>query len=367
MPSPKPKSSIEKLVTYSTEKPIPLEGGSIRLSVNEGALGPSPMAREALARMGAEIHRYPHQVDRGLVEAIAEVEGLDPDRILPTNGSDELIGLLALAFLEPGDEAIHTQYGFTVFPQSIRVAGGVPVVAQDDDLTVSVDSILSCVTPKTRMVFVANPNNPTGTMVGRAEIERLVAGVPSDVVVVLDSAYAEFVRVGDEAYTAGADLVEKHENVAMLRTFSKIYGLAALRLGWGYCPPKIIAALSAVRGPFSVNAAAAVAGTAAVRDREFVEANLKHNGEWMPKMQESIRQAGFEPLPSHTNFFLIRFSGPEEADSAREFLRQKGILVRGMGQYNLPDYLRMSLGTAEEMEITANAFKDFASGSKGAS
>ena len=362
MSSPQPKRAVQSLDSYRPEQAVPPAGRTIRLSVNEGALGPSPKAREALDRLGSGLHRYPEQIDRDFVEAVAEVEGLDPGRIMPGNGSDELIGLLARVYLEAGDEAIHTQYGFLVFPQATRIAGGVPVAASDDGLTVSVDSILSRLTEKTRLVFVANPNNPTGTMVGRAEIERLIAGTPGNVLVVLDSAYAEFVRADDAAYTNGADLVEKHENVVMLRTFSKIYGLAALRLGWGYFPPAVFNAMASVRDPFSVNAAAVAAGAAAVRDRDFVAANLEHNDEWMPKMQESIRQAGFEALPSRTNFFLIRFADPDEASAAHEFLRQRGILLRGMAPYDLPDCLRMSIGTAEEMEITAAAFKDFASG-----
>ena len=360
MPSPRPKSAIQSLVSYRPEL-LPSRGGRIvNLSSNEGALGPSPEARGAIGGMGADLHRYPEQVNGGLVEAIAASENLDPARILPSNGSDELIGLLATAYLEPGDEAIHTQYGFLVFPQATRIAGGVPVSADDAELTVSVDSILSRVTSKTRLVFLANPNNPTGTMVGRAELERLVAEVPGNVVVVIDSAYAEYVPEGSADYTDGADLVERHDNVVMLRTFSKIHGLAALRLGWGYFPGLVRATLAAIRGPYSVNSAAAAAGAAAIKDRGFIDASRRHNAEWMPKMLDSIRQAGFEPLPSQANFFLIRFSGPDEAAKAHEFLWERGILLRAMVPYGLPDCLRMSLGTAEEMEATAATFKDFA-------
>ena len=364
MTSPKPKSAIESLESYRPEIKGPPEGKVIRLSANEGALGPSPKAQEALGRMGPELHRYPEQVSQELVQAIAESENLDPERILPANGSDELIYLLASAYLEDGAEAIHTQYGFLVFPQAIRIAGGVPVVASDEDLTASVDGILSSVTSKTRLVFLANPNNPTGTMLGRAELERLVSEVPENVVIVVDSAYAEFVQAGDRNYTDGADLVEKNGNVVMLRTFSKIHGLASLRLGWGYFPLPIRDVLASIRAPFSVNAAAATAGAAAIRDRDFLEASRKHVAEWMPRMQESIRQAGFEALPGEANFFLIRFSGPEEAEAAHGFLGQQGILVRSMVPYGLPDCVRMSIGTAGEMEKTAAAFKDF-SGKRG--
>ena len=361
MSSPEPKRAIQSLVSYRPEVAALPEGRIIRLSVNEGALGPSPKAQEALASLGAELHRYPQQIDHDLVTAIAEAEGLNPGMILPSNGSDELIGLLATAYLEEGDEAIHTQYGFLVFPQAIRIAGGVPVVADDDGLTVSVDNILASVTEKTRLIFVANPNNPTGTMVPRDDIERLIAQVPGHVIIVLDSAYAEYVDADDADYTNGADLVEHHDNVVMLRTFSKIYGLGALRLGWGYFPPAILAVLASIRGPFSVNSAAATAGAAAMRDRAFIEQNLDHNKVWLPRMQESIRQAGFEALPSCVNFFLIRFSADDEAAAAHDFMRMRGILLRGMKPYGLPDCLRMSLGTEEEMEITAAAFKDFSS------
>ena len=364
MSSPQPKSAIKSLDSYRPEIKGGGEGKVIRLSANESALGPSPMAVEAFGRMGPELHRYPEQINQELVDAIAEAGKLDPAKILPSNGSDELIYLLAMAYLEDGDEAIHTRHGFLVFPQAIRIAGGVPVAADDDGLTASVDGILSSVTPKTRLVFLANPNNPTGTMVERAELERLVAEAPENVIVVLDSAYAEFIDAGNKTYTDGADLVEKRENVVMLRTFSKLYGLAALRLGWGYFPLPIRDVLASIRAPFSVNAAVAAAGAAAVRDREFIEANRKHVAEWMPKMQESIRQAGYEPLPSQANFFLIRFSGPDEAAAAHKFLLDSGILVRSMVPYGLPDCVRMSIGSSEEMDATAAAFKDFA-GTKG--
>lgn len=360
MSTPQPKNAIRSLVSYRPEVAALPSGRIIRLSVNEGALGPSPKAVEAIARLGDNLHRYPQQIDRDLVEAIAEAEQLNPAMILPSNGSDELIGLLATAYLDDGDEAIYTQYGFLVFPQAIRIAGGVPVIAEDEGLTASVSAILEAITPRTRLIFLANPNNPTGTMVARAEVERLIARTPPNVIIVLDSAYAEYIPAEAEDYTNGADLVENHDNVVMLRTFSKIYGLGALRLGWGYFPPAILAVLASIRGPFSVNSAAAVAGTAAIADRAFIEASLEHNRLWLPRLQESIRQAGFDALPSTANFFLIRFAGPAEAEAAKDFLHARGILLRGMTPYGLPDCLRISLGTPEEMEITAAAFKDFA-------
>jgi len=356
-----PKKSIRSLVSYRPEVAALPAGRIIRLSVNEGALGPSPAAARALGEIGDRLHRYPEQIDRELVAAIASVHDLDPARILPSNGSDELIGLLTTAYLEDGDEAIYTQYGFLVFPQAIRIAGGVPVRVDDGaELTVSIDNILAAITPRTRLIFLANPNNPTGTMVPRDEVVRLVAEVPKSVIIVLDSAYAEYIAKDDPAYTDGAEFVETHDNVVMLRTFSKIYGLGSLRLGWGYFPPAVLAVLASIRGPFSVNTAAAAAGRAAMLDRAFVEKSLAHNSTWMPKIQESIRQAGFDPLPSRANFFLIRFVSDAEAAAAHAFMQQRGILLRQMVPYGLPACLRMSLGDDEEMDIVSAAFKDFA-------
>jgi len=354
----KPKSALERIAPYRPDISGAVSANPIRLSVNEGALGPSPKAIEALRQMGDRLHRYPEQIDADLVAAIADYSGLDPARILPSNGSDELIGLLATAYCNDGDEAIITQYGFLVFRQSVSVAGGVPVIAPDEGLTVSVDAILKLISPRTKLIFLANPNNPTGTMIPRADIERLIATVPDHIIIVLDSAYAEYLDGGDEDYTDGAEYVEQHDNVVMLRTFSKIFGLGALRLGWGYFPPEIYATLATIRGAFSVNAAAAIAGAAAVSDKAFYQRSLDHNRHWMPRIQASILQAGFTPLPSVANFFLIRFASPEAAAKAHQFMSDRDILLRRMTPYGLPDCLRMSIGNDAEMELVSAAFKD---------
>lgn len=356
-----PKKAVADLVSYRPEVKAAPAGRQIRLSVNEGALGPSPKAQAALASIAGSLHRYPAQINADLVDAIAARFALKPELILPSNGSDELIGLLATAYLNDGDEAIYTQYGFLVFPQSIRIAGGVPIRVDDGpDLTVSIDNIIDAVTEKTRLIFLANPNNPTGTMVTKAEVERLIASVPPSVIIVLDSAYSEYIPADDDDYTDGAAYVERHDNVVMLRTFSKMFALGALRLGWGYFPPAILATLASIRGPFSVNAAAAAAGTAAVGDLDFFEKSIQHNDHYMPLMQASIEQAGFKAMPSRANFFLIKFADADQASAAHSFMAERGIQLRGMVPYGLPEYLRMSLGNEEEMEITAAAFKDFA-------
>jgi histidinol-phosphate aminotransferase len=361
----KPKKAIQALVSYRPDVAASQTGRQIRLSVNEGALGPSPKAVAALSELSERLHRYPEQISADLVTAIAEKFSLNPRMILPANGSDELIGLLATAFLEDGDEAIYTQYGFLVFPQAIRIAGGVAVIAKDDDLTVSVDNIIAAVTDKTRLIFLANPNNPTGTMITEKEVERLIKSVPASVIIVLDSAYAEYTAGDHPDYTDGARYVELHDNVVMLRTFSKIFGLASLRLGWGYLPSAIMDVLASIRGPFSVNAAAAIAGTASIGDDEFLARSLAHNKAWMVKMQDSITQAGLEALPSCSNFFLIRFADADEAGSAHSFMAERGIQLRKMKPYGLPDCLRMSIGGDDDMMTTAAAFKDFAETRKG--
>lgn len=350
-----PKKAIADLISYRPEVQN-TKGRQIRLSVNEGALGTSPKAQSALTE--ASLHRYPEQISQDLVEAIATRFNLNPEQILPANGSDELISLLATAYLNEGDEAIYTQYGFLVFPQAIRIAGGLPVRVDDENLTASIDNILSAITNKTKLIFLANPNNPTGTMVNKAEIERLINNAPPSVVIVLDSAYAEYIV--DRHYTDGATYVETHENIVMLRTFSKIFGLAGLRLGWGYFPATIFATLASIRSPFSVNSAAAIAGIATLEDRDFFNKSIEHNEKYRPLMQASIEQAGFTALPSCTNFFLIKFTDPTEAEAAHKFLADRGIQLRSMTPYGLSSYLRMSLGTADEMAITAEAFKDFA-------
>ena len=360
MQKPKPKSSIQALAVYKPNFGAAGKKNLIRLSANESALGSSPAVMQALQNLDATACRYPEQISRGLVAAIADIENLKAEMIMPSNGSDELIVLLTTAYLEPGDEAIYTEYGFLAFPQAISIADGVPVIAKDDGMTVSVDAIIKKITTKTKLIFIANPNNPTGTIISTSEIERLIAATPPHVIIVLDGAYAEYVSGDDNLYTSGAELVERHDNVVMLRTFSKIYGLASLRLGWGYFPPAIWDVLMAIREPFSVNAAAALAGIAAINDRDFINQALEHNALWMPRMQDSIRQSGFSPLPSHGNFFLIKFADSDEAEAAYKFMYDRGILLRDMKPYNLPDCLRMSLGNAEEMELTIGAFKDFA-------
>lgn len=355
MNKPAPKQAVASLVSYRPALGKVENVKPIRLSANEGALGWSPKVEDALRQAPFQINHYNVPQSAALHEAIATRYGLEASRILTANGSDELIGLICLAYLEEGDEAIHTEYGFLVFPQATIIAGGVPVVAPDEGLTASVDNILAAVTDKTKIVFLANPNNPTGTLVSEAEVVRLHENLPSHVILVLDWAYAEYVSDG---MNYGARMVEQADNVVMFRTFSKMHGLAAQRLGWGYFPDAIRDVLASIRPPFSVNSVATALGIAALEDTAFQEQSLLHNEKWLALFPQRMAEIGFDVMPSKANFFLLDFSahnGPS-ASEALAFMAERHILLRDMAPYKLNDYLRMSIGTDEEMEVVLDAF-----------
>ncbi len=346
---PVPSDVIQSLVSYrpafgkNVSKPL------IRLSANENGIGCSPLVREAMQNNDIALYRYPAQQDEGLINAIASRFGLNPTQILTSNGSDELIYLLCTAFLNPSDEAIHTQYGFLVFPQAIKIAGGVPIVAADDDYTVSVDSIIAKLTPKTKLVFLANPNNPTGSMISEQEVTRLIELLPKSVVLVLDWAYSEYVTSG---LSDAAKLVESSSNIVMLRTFSKLFGIAALRLGWGYFPSDIFAVLQSIRAPFSVNQLAAFAGKVSIEDIDFQDESVAHNQFWMTEMVNRFNEMGVKTLKGQANFMLLDFrdkKGPS-ASHIESRLLDYNIQLRNMTPYSLPNMLRMSIGTSNEME-----------------
>ena len=259
----------------------------------------------------------------------------------------------------PEDEAIHTEYGFLQFPQAISITGAKAIVAKDVNFTVSVDNILSRINKKTKLVFLANPNNPTGTYIPREEVIRLHNSIPSNIILVYDAAYSEYIR--NDLYIDGSELVDKFNNVIMLRTFSKLHGLASLRLGWGYCSEDILNSLMKVRGPFSVNIAAIMAGTAAIEDIKFQEKSFQHNKIWMKWLENEIQLLKLDFQPSITNFLLVQF--PETADhsakKAETFLAERGILVRGMEVYGLPNHLRISIGNEIENKILVKELKSF--------
>ena len=353
------KSSIEKLKTYKPNFGKSKLDNLIRLSANEGALGTSLKAIKAVKSFSTNLHRYPPQVSEDLIKAIGKRYSLNKDRIILGNGSDELISIIAQAFLDTKDEAIYTEYGFLQFPQAIAVAGAKGVIAKDNGLTASVDNILSKVNKKTKVIFLANANNPTGTFISKDEVIRLHSSIPPNVLLVYDAAYSEFINHHD--YIDGSSLVEKNENVIMLRTFSKLHGLASLRLGWGYCSQYILDNLMKVRGPFSVNTPAIIAGIAAVEDIDFQKMSVAHNFKWMAWFEKQLTKLNLTFEKSLTNFLLIKFPNDIKysAQSAEDFLAKKGILVRGMAVYNLPNYLRVSIGTEKENITLINELKIF--------
>ena len=359
MDFPSPKSNIARLNTYKPNFGKSKINNLIRLSANESALGASLEAIKALKTFSNDLNRYPPQVSDELISAISLRYSLNKKKIILGNGSDELISILAQTFLNYNDEAIYTEFGFLQFPQAISIAGAKGVAANDVNHTASVDNILSKISKKTKLIFLANPNNPTGTFIPRKEVVRLHESIPKKVLLVYDAAYSEFV-VNDD-YIDGSELADKYENVIMLRTFSKLHGLASLRLGWGYSSENIIESLMKVRGPFSVNAAAIMAGVAALKDLEFQKKSIQHNLKWMSWFEKELESLNLDFQRSITNFLLIKFpiDNKYNAHNAENFLASKGILVRGMKVYGLSNYLRVSIGTEEENVKFVNALKTF--------
>jgi histidinol-phosphate aminotransferase len=333
----------------------------IRLASNESALGPSPKAIAAYRALAGEIHRYPDGNAQELREALGCCHGIDPGRIVCGAGSDELITLLLRCYAGPGDEVLCSRHGFLMYPINAMAVGATPIAAPEREQTTDVDAVLARVTERTRIVFIANPNNPTGTYLAAQEIARLQAGLPASVLLAIDAAYAEFVNRND--YEPGIALVNRAENVVMLRTFSKIYALGGLRLGWAYCPPAVADVLNRVRSPFNVSAAAQAAGVAAVEDVEAFNRARAHNERWLPWFSERLAALGLPLTPSVANFVLARFPDdqPKNADAAFAFLQSRGILTRKMAAYGLPQHLRITIGTGPEMETVSAALAEFMS------
>ncbi len=359
MDLPSPKSNIEKLHTYKPNFGKSKIDNLIRLSANESALGASLDAINALKFFSNDLNRYPPQVSNELIGAISSRYSLNKKKIILGNGSDELISILAQTFLNYNDEAIYTEFGFLQFPQAISIAGAKGIIANDVNHTASVDNILSKISKKTKLIFLANPNNPTGTFIPKKEVIRLHESIPKKILLVYDAAYSEFVVNHD--YIDGSELADKYENVIMLRTFSKLHGLASLRLGWGYSSENIIENLMKVRGPFSVNAAAIMAGIAALEDLNFQNKSVQHNLKWMSWFEKELRSLNLDFKKSITNFLLIKFPIEKKynAENAKNFLASKGILVRGMKVYGLSSYLRVSIGADEENIKFINELKTF--------
>ncbi len=352
---PQPRDHILSLAPYKLAPGGPAGRRLIRLDQNENAAAPSPAAVEAARAALRRLNRYPEGDARSLREAIAEAEGLPAERILCGNGSMELLGLIAQAYLGPGDEALMSQYGYLYFRTAAAASGARVVLAPERGFRAQVDALLGRVGPRTRVLFLANPNNPTGSLLGRREIERLRAGLSDDILLVIDAAYAEYVREGD--YEPGAALVEAAPNTVMLRSFSKIHGLAGLRVGWAYAPASLAEVLNRIRHPNNVNAVGMAAAAAAIRERGHIAGRREANAAARERLANGLAALGFAPPPSHGNFVLIPFVGEAAAAAAYAHLAREGILLRGMAGYGLGDCLRATVGTPEEIDATLGALK----------
>ncbi|MEM7617075.1 MAG: histidinol-phosphate transaminase [Pseudomonadota bacterium] len=331
----------------------------IKLSSNENALGASPKAVQAYIAAANNLSRYPDGYSSVLRDEIANINNLDARNIICGAGSDELIALICSSYASIGDEILFSEHGFLMYRISTLKAGAVPVTAKEVDLTFNVDNILAKISDRTRIIFIANPNNPTGSYINRAELHRLRESLPSDILLVIDGAYSEYVLNDD--YSDGTELVDNYDNVIVTRTFSKIYGLAALRLGWAYANENIIDILNRVRGPFNVSAAAQNAGLAAILDTEFTDTSIHHNIMSLKFLTGELKKLGFKYHPTVGNFILIDFAdiAGQTANDANEFLLSQNIIVRSVTNYQLPNSLRISVGTEQENTQLIQALGQF--------
>lgn len=355
---PEPINNILEIVPYKGGE-AKIEGVDkvFKLSSNENPLGSSNAAKTAFLNAAEELHMYPDGGHLALRNAIAKRYGIDAERIVCANGSDEIFQLLGRAYLNPGDEIIQSEYGFLVYRLIAQQAGAKCVSAKAKNFQTQTDAILACVTERTKIVFIDNPSNPTGTYVAYDEIKRLHAALPKNVLLVLDAAYAEYVFAND--YSSGMELAGEFDNVLMTRTFSKIHGLAALRIGWCYGPQRIIDTLHRVRGPFNVNLPALAAGAAAIEDVGFAQNSATFNNEWLGRLSEFMVSIGLRPIPSVTNFIMVEFENEKRADECDAFLKSKGLIVRKIAAYNLGNCLRISIGTDEANKKLMSSLREF--------
>ncbi|WNO53737.1 histidinol-phosphate transaminase [Stakelama saccharophila] len=364
MTAPQPKPWIMEIAPYVPGRSTTDDGRKVaKLSSNENPLGTSAKARAAFDGADRSLERYPDAGAAELREALAAKHGLDPARIIYGTGSDEVLHLAAGAFAGPGDEIIFVRYGFAVYEIAARRVGATPVVAPDTDYATDVDAILAAVTDRTRVVFVANPNNPTGTFTPREEIARLHANLPKSVLLVLDHAYSEYLTRQEDDH--GLKLACDQPNVLVTRTFSKIYGLAAERIGWGYASADIIGAMHRIRAPFNVTTAGQQAAIAALGDDDFTDASREHNRKWLgwfTEQVESLGNAGLRAVPSKANFLLVLFEGEVSAETAYKALMDKGYITRWLPGQGLGNGLRISIGTEDEVRGVAAALREIVTG-----
>ncbi len=355
-PTIRPQPGILDIALYQGgEARLPGVDRPLKLSSNENPFGPSPAAVDAFRAAAASLALYPDSSHAALRAAIGAAHGVDPARVICGAGSDEIIAFLCQAYAGPGDEVVYTEHGFAMYRISALAAGATPVAAAETDRRADVDAILAVCGPRTALVFIANPNNPTGTMLDAGEVARLAANLPPRALLVLDGAYAEYV----DDFDGGAGLVDARENVVMTRTFSKIHGLGGLRIGWGYGPAHVIGALERVRGPFNLSTPALLAAEAAARDAGHVARCRAENAANRARLAAALAALGVPSDPSHANFVLARFADPETASACDAALRARGIIVRKVAGYGLPNCLRITVGDAAACDRVAAAVADF--------
>ena len=357
MPSKiKPQPGIMDIALYvSGESTLAGRKDVLKLSSNENPYGPSDKAKAAFVRTAQALHRYPSTDHAALRAAIAEVRGLDAERIICGVGSDEVLQFIAQAYAGKGDEVIYTEHGFSMYPILAKSVGAKPVEVGETDRVVDVDKILAACGPKTKIVFIANPANPTGTMIPEKEVRRLADSLPAQAILVLDGAYAEFV----DGYDGGASLVERSDNIVMTRTFSKIYGLGGLRIGWGYGPKAIIDVLNRVRQPFNLSETQLATAEAAIRDVDFTDKCRTENARWREWLVKQLRELGLEADTSTANFVLARFASAQEAEGCDAHLKSEGIIVRRVAGYKLPNCLRITVGDESACRRVIHAIGQF--------
>jgi histidinol-phosphate aminotransferase len=362
--APSPKPWIASIAAYVPGRSKADDGRKVtKLSANENPFGTGAKARQAFADASTDLATYPDPASTGLREAIAAVHSLESNRVICGTGSDELLHIAANAYAGPGDEIIHVRYGFSVYDIAARRIGATPVVAPDSDYGTDVKALLACVTDKTRVIFIANPNNPTGTFIARNELARLHAALPRNVLLVIDQAYAEYVEPEED--DGALELARNAPNVLITRTFSKIHGLAAERIGWGYAAAEIIDMLNRIRGPFNVTAAGQAAATAAIADDEWIQVCRAHNSKWrawLAAEMEALGNHGLSVIPSKANFLLVLFKGALKAELVFQGLLKAGYAVRWLPNQGLADALRITIGSEKQMRDIVHTIRDMAEG-----
>ena len=357
---PVPKPGILDIQPYVPGK-SKVEGVAhpVKLSANENILGCSPLAKAAFAASADQLNLYPDGRAGALREAIAKHYGFEPERLVFGDGTDELLHLISQVYLEPGDNIVQGQYGFGAYAIGARACGAAVRFAPEPNLRIDVDEMLNCVDERTRVMFVTNPANPTGTWLSGEALRRLHAGLPPRVMLVIDAAYAEFAT--DPAFDDGLDLARAAANVIVTHTFSKLHGLAALRIGWAYCPAEAADALDRIRPPFNTSIPAQDAAIAALGDAEFQAASRETIARWRAWLTQQIGGLGLEVTPSEANFILVRFSAAEgrAARDAEAFLAARGYLTRGVASYGLPEHLRITIGLEEHNRAVVDLLAEF--------